>query len=220
MTRALRDIGDNNDDDEKCTNGAARPRLLRWQVDANTVRCIGEAHAKMLSNAANANVHCATLSLGARQLGGAHELVHVACQLAYYRLHRRVANSCTYASTQTFRHGTAEPVRTASVEFARFAAAMVDGDNDERATLLRAALGVLRTRAAEVSRGLGIDRHLFGLHAAAKATGRAATTPLFTDTPFAAPCELSFVQSSRSQSVLGFWCPVSARLCNWVHRSR
>jgi carnitine O-acetyltransferase len=97
-------------------------------------------------------------------------VLHMAFQLAYYRLHGRTDISIyAAASTKAYLHGRTEAVRCMSTESAAFVtgfAVDADGDMSRRMSSreqLRVAVTKHRERSREAGRGNGVDRHLFAL---------------------------------------------------------
>ena len=103
-----------------------------------------------------------------KQAGFGPEFVQMAMQLAAYRLMggQQVA---TYeaALARTFLHGRTETARPVSLESNAFVQCMGqephEGDRDKKLDLLQKAAAVHEECQCMASKGLGVDRHLFGL---------------------------------------------------------
>ncbi|KAH9586556.1 Choline/carnitine acyltransferase domain [Trypanosoma melophagium] len=117
--------------------------------------------------------------------------VQVALQLTYYRLFGR--NCATYeaASTRTFSHGRTECVRSATRAVWDFCRAASDPIFSKRVgsyvptqrDLLRTALESHTNYMKLAKKGLGVDRHLYGLRVMARMHG-IPLPDIFTNTCF------------------------------------
>lgn len=94
--------------------------------------------------------------------------VQLAIQLAVAKCFGPLSSFPTYEATQvrTFLHGRTETTRSASIESQAWIQAMLNitARDHQRHELLRRAIGAHVQYVKRASQGLGIDRHLFGLH--------------------------------------------------------
>ncbi|KAJ1927081.1 hypothetical protein IWQ60_003234 [Tieghemiomyces parasiticus] len=98
-----------------------------------------------------------------------NSFIHMAVQLAYYRLHGRCVPTYEAVGTCSFKHGRTETNRVLTQESLAFVRAMGDSDKISEAVAydrLRRATKAHARNGARASTGGGIDRHLFGLQMA------------------------------------------------------
>lgn len=120
-----------------------------------------------------------------KQLGVAPDpFCQLAMQLAFFRMHGRVATTYEACATRRFLHGRTETIRSASIESAAFARGMAASLAPMQAYgLLRQAADEHRRYSAQCVQGMGIDRHMLGLKLSLEA-GEAVPS-IYTDDAFA-----------------------------------
>jgi len=93
------------------------------------------------------------------------EYAQMAIQLAGYRLFGKSVSTYEAALTRTFLHGRTETSRAVSPETFEFVKAMENNaaTKEEKFDALKHAASVFSEYQANASKGLGVDRHLFGL---------------------------------------------------------
>lgn len=98
-----------------------------------------------------------------------HDFVQMAMQLAAYRLYKKQVATYEAASTRTFLHGRTETIRPVSPESQAFIECMGlkpsddPASREEKLALLKQAASVHDEYQHKASKGLGVDRHFFGL---------------------------------------------------------
>ena len=99
-------------------------------------------------------------------------VVQLAMQLAYVRLHGKIA--CVYESVHTrrFKYGRTEAMRSVTPESMELIRAFTDGDSGEaKYTALKNAVSAHVSRQKDCQQGYGVDRHLAALLRLARAQG-------------------------------------------------
>jgi carnitine O-acetyltransferase len=107
-------------------------------------------------------------------------VAQLALQLAYHRITGRLDSVYQPVHMRRYRAGRTEavrPVTASAAAFCRWAAA--GADDAALAPLARRALRDIAARASDSRNGRGVDRHLFGLHNLALASG--LRVPFFED---------------------------------------
>ncbi|KAJ3057292.1 Carnitine O-acetyltransferase mitochondrial [Rhizophlyctis rosea] len=94
----------------------------------------------------------------------------MAIQLAYYKLHGKVAPTYESAQTKKFAYGRTETCRSVSVESVQWVQAMEDPNvpAKTRGELGRRAINAQSSYMAKAIEGRGVDRHLLGLRLSLK----------------------------------------------------
>ncbi len=99
-------------------------------------------------------------------------VVQLAMQIAYVRLHGKIA--CVYESVHTrrFNYGRTEAMRSVTPESMELIRTFIDGDPGEvKYTALKNAVSAHVSRQKDCQQGYGVDRHLAALLRLARAQG-------------------------------------------------
>ncbi|KAK3093524.1 hypothetical protein FSP39_016746 [Pinctada imbricata] len=125
--------------------------------------------------------------------------IQMALQLAYYKLHNKIAKTYESASTRIFRKGRTETIRSVSEFSAQWVKSMQNerATREQRAMLLRKAVQYQTQYKMDASCGLGWDRHLVGLYCMCMEKGLPIPA-LFKDKSFLMPDALSTSQTPTS----------------------
>ncbi|XP_016056333.1 PREDICTED: choline O-acetyltransferase [Miniopterus natalensis] len=98
--------------------------------------------------------------------------IQVALQLAFYRLHRRLAPTYESASIRRFQEGRVDNIRSATPEALSFVRAITDHKatvpDSEKLLLLRDAIRAQTEYTVMAITGMAIDNHLLGLRELAR----------------------------------------------------
>lgn len=111
--------------------------------------------------------------------------IQMALQLAYYKLHNKIAKTYESASTRMFCAGRTETIRPVSEFSAQWVKSMFHerATREQRIMLLKRAVQYQTQVKVDASLGMGWDRHLFGMFVAAREMNR-PTPALFQDKSF------------------------------------
>lgn len=109
--------------------------------------------------------------------------VQMALQLAYFKLHGKLAPTYETATMRIYYHGRTETVRSCSIEVKEWIDKMKceKSSNQEKAKYFKIAAQAQNRLMNEARKGKGIDRHLFGLWCVAQENG--IEIPAFYDDP-------------------------------------
>lgn len=123
----------------------------------------------------------------------------MAMQLAHYRRHREFVLTYESATTRLYYKGRTETIRPASEKSVEFCKAFDDPNvpKDDVKKFLKEAIEMQCRYKMEAMRGLGVDRHMFGLYCAAKGTNTDPLPDIFTDKAF----NLQFLLSTSQTPV-------------------
>ncbi|MCD8350546.1 MAG: choline/carnitine O-acyltransferase [Planctomycetaceae bacterium] len=181
-------------------------RPLTWRCDAETVRQLSSLEAEHRANAERMESVFVLLDCINRDkvkaLGcGPDVFTQLAFQTAYYRLTGNHGSAYEAVAVRNFYGGRTECARPATapaMEFARLLA--TDKPDAERLRqALKQAEQEHKSRLGACQKGLGVERHLFGLSVMARMRGGADTaTSLFSD-----PALLASTRNTMSTSNVG-----------------
>lgn len=120
-----------------------------------------------------------------------------AMQLAYYRMHKEFVLTYESATTRLYYRGRTETIRPVCDASVAFCKAMDDPSvsKEETRKLLKEAVDYQCKYKFESMRGMGVDRHLFGLYVVAKGLKIDPLPKIFTDKAFNFSFKLSTSQS-------------------------
>lgn len=135
----------------------------------------------------------------------------MALQLTYYRIHHCFVLTYESATTRLYYKGRTETIRPVSEHSKVWVEAMEDPTKsvEERKDLLKEAIKYQERYKFEAMRGMGIDRHLFGLYVIAKWLNVDPLPRLFQDKAF----QMQF-QLSTSQTPVQFVFPCNVEKCS------
>mmetsp|Transcript_7017 Transcript_7017/g.11043 ORF Transcript_7017/g.11043 Transcript_7017/m.11043 type:complete len:627 (-) Transcript_7017:96-1976(-) len=136
---------------------------------------------------------------------GPDAFCQLAMQLAFYRIHSKLAPIYEACSTRRFLHGRTETIRSCTVEGAAFFRTMQDpgaSAEDRHSALLEAATQHQKV-AADCAGAMGVDRHLLGLRLLVK--DQAAMPSIFKDPAYAKTCRWQLSTSNLSVDELESW---------------
>ncbi|XP_065910251.1 carnitine O-palmitoyltransferase 1, liver isoform-like [Dysidea avara] len=121
----------------------------------------------------------------------------MAIQLAYYRIYKKHVQTYESATTRMFYKGRTETIRPVSEFSCQFTRLFDDpsAKPDDKKSALKKAIRYQEQYKLEAMRGLGIDRHLFGLYLIAKGINIKPFPKLFEHKSFTLPFELSTSQT-------------------------
>lgn len=97
--------------------------------------------------------------------------VQMAIQLAYYKVHGKVAATYETSQTRQFYHGRTDTVRSCTVESTAWCKAMTENLTSDKLPLFFEACQKHDKLMREAVQGQGIDRHLLGLQLLASSEG-------------------------------------------------
>lgn len=96
--------------------------------------------------------------------------IQMALQLAYYKLHNKIAKTYESASTRMFCSGRTETIRPVSEFSCQWVKSMFNerATREQRIMLLKRAVQYQTQNKIDASLGMGWDRHLFGMYVASR----------------------------------------------------
>jgi carnitine O-palmitoyltransferase 1 len=110
----------------------------------------------------------------------------MALQLAHYRKYKEIVLTYESATTRLYYKGRTETIRPVTEKSVLFCKAFDDPDAppEDVKKYLKEAIDLQSRYKLEAMRGLGVDRHLFGLYCVAKGTNVDPLPDLFSDKAF------------------------------------
>ncbi|XP_026271805.1 carnitine O-acetyltransferase isoform X1 [Frankliniella occidentalis] len=133
--------------------------------------------------------------------------IQMAMQLAFYRIHGVPAATYETASTRMFLGGRTETIRSCSEESTLFCKTMLDNcaSIDDKFKSLKTAVNAHRAYTMEASKGLGVDRHLFGLKLIAQEANMDLPA-LYSDPGYTRSARMRISSSQVAASVEAVMC--------------
>ncbi|XP_065912529.1 carnitine O-palmitoyltransferase 1, liver isoform-like [Dysidea avara] len=187
-------------DDGKSDIDVESPSKLYWYFD-NHEYFLTSARTNFESMATNSDLACGAMDYGKRipKLAklSPDGWFQMAIQLAYYRINKKHVQTYESATTRMFYKGRTETIRPVSEFSCQFTRLFDDpsAKPEEKKSALKKAIGYQEQFKVEAMRGLGIDRHLFGLYLIAKGLNVKPFPKLFEHKSFSLPFELSTSQT-------------------------
>lgn len=153
------------------------PTKLEWELDSEIIAQINETTTEVKDFIAQHETKVLDFQDFGRNFIKNHRqspdaVVQLAMQLAYFRLHGKIA--CVYESVHTrrFNYGRTEAMRSVTPESMEFIRTFIDGDTGEaKYTALKNAVSAHVSRQKDCQQGYGVDRHLAALLRLARAQG-------------------------------------------------
>mmetsp|Transcript_36433 Transcript_36433/g.89733 ORF Transcript_36433/g.89733 Transcript_36433/m.89733 type:complete len:726 (-) Transcript_36433:821-2998(-) len=185
------------------------PVMLEWRLSSKLARGIDEATQNFQKAGAATDLVCVHMRYFGKGFIKKCQLspdafVQMGIQLAYYRMHRRLDLICESAHTRQFYHGRTETVRAVTSDSVAFVKAMTHLDQSAAETklhLLRRACVTHVELLKDAMNGLGIERHLLGLHQMAQ---ELSLQPAALDAPaFHLPCRVSAAHAPAQRGPSG-----------------
>lgn len=145
-------------------------RLLRFDIDSDMETRLEAARADFAIRASTLDIECRDFSEFAREslkgLGTSPDaFLQVAFQLAQHHLFGRLRSSYEAVAVRTFAQGRTECARGSTAEALALAQAAKKPSDDGLLELYKAAEGAHKIRMTRCQRALGVERHMYGLHA-------------------------------------------------------
>ncbi|XP_065912520.1 carnitine O-palmitoyltransferase 1, muscle isoform-like [Dysidea avara] len=176
------------------------PNKLYWCFD-NHEHFISAARKNFEAMVTDSDLACSVMDYG-KQIPKLAKLspdgwFQMAIQLAYYRVHKKHVQTYESATTRMFYKGRTETIRPVSEFSCQFTRLFDDpsAKPEDKKNALKKAIGYQEQYKFEAMRGLGIDRHLFGLYLIAKGLNIKPFPKLFEHKSFSLPFELSTSQT-------------------------
>ncbi|XP_019849708.1 PREDICTED: carnitine O-palmitoyltransferase 1, muscle isoform-like isoform X1 [Amphimedon queenslandica] len=121
----------------------------------------------------------------------------MALQLTYYRIYHKLVLTYESATTRLYYKGRTETIRPVSMQSKAFVEAMDDSSIsvEKKRELLKEAIKYQEQYKFEAMRGMGVDRHLFGLYIVAKWLKMDPMPEIFEDEAFQLKFTLSTSQT-------------------------
>ncbi|XP_042193098.1 carnitine O-acetyltransferase isoform X3 [Callorhinchus milii] len=146
------------------------PEKLRFNITPEIKMDIEKAKQHLNMMVRDMDIKCFTFQRFGKNFPKSQNIspdafIQIALQLAYYRIYSQVCSTYESASLRMFHFGRTDTIRSASVSSSAFVQAMDDTQhqNQEKETLLRAAVEGHKAYTNMAINGQAIDRHLLGL---------------------------------------------------------
>jgi acyl carrier protein len=154
------------------------PTKLQWDYNPVLLSEIKRAQAAVETLNTQYEVNVVELpgigydSISKSQINSIEAIAQLIIQLAYARLHGRLANIYQPIHTRYYCYGRTEAMRSATLEAARWIQSVLEEASlEEQQSLFRAATKKHIQRELDCSEGKGVDRHLSALYTLASAAG-------------------------------------------------
>ncbi|XP_003384970.2 PREDICTED: carnitine O-palmitoyltransferase 1, liver isoform-like isoform X2 [Amphimedon queenslandica] len=177
-----------------------QPKELKWNVD-DLKDELAKAKENLRNMVSDSDLHIISPAYG-KDVPKKCRLspdgwFQMALQLTYYRIYHKLVLTYESATTRLYYKGRTETIRPVSMQSKAFVESMDDPQVsvEKKKALLKEAIKYQEQYKFEAMRGMGVDRHLFGLYIVAKWLKMDPMPEIFEDEAFQLKFTLSTSQT-------------------------